>query len=197
MLKGGADVLRDTRNRAPVFKDSKDEVITQAERSVAESVTGDATDDAADATDAAADNVGATITAQDTNIGTPPAGEGDSLAFSLSGPDASKFRLRQAVADGTDATLQNMQVEVKAGTKFDFETDDTYMVTLTATDDYGETADLELTINITDVNDRTGNHGWRPGDNGRGKNGLRRGQAGRRGNVHGLRAGCGHGYLDA
>ena len=149
-LAGAAAVLRDTRNKAPVFK-AKNAVITQAERSVAESATGDATDD--DATDVSSDNVGGTIMAQDPNIDAPPAGEGDSLAFSLSGSDASKFRLRDAVADTDDATLLNVQIEVNAGTKFDYETKDTYMVTLTARDDYGETADLALTINITDVND--------------------------------------------
>ena len=147
----GTAVLRDTRNKAPVFKDSKGNTITMAERSIAETATAaDPSDDAI--ADNAADNVGGTIMAQDPNIGAPPAGEGDSLAFSLSGTDASKFRLRDAVAD-TDATLLNVQVEVKAGTKFDYETKDTYMVTLTATDDYGETADLALTIRITDVND--------------------------------------------
>ena len=46
-----------------------------------------------------------------------------------------------------------MQIEVKGDPKFDYETKDTYMVTLTARDNYGETADLELTIMITDVND--------------------------------------------
>ena len=49
--------------------------------------------------------------------------------------------------------MQNVQVEVKDGAKFDYETKDTYVVTLTATDEYGETADLELTIKITDVNE--------------------------------------------
>ena len=146
---GGAAVLRDTRNKAPVFK-AKSEVITQAERSVAENVTGDATDDPANATDAAADNVGATIVAEDPNIAT--GAEGDSLAFSLSGPDASKFRIKESVTAETGAT-RSVQIEVKAGTKFDFETKDTYMVTLTARDDYGETAELALTISITNVND--------------------------------------------
>ena len=142
-------VLRDTRNKAPVFKDSKGVVITQAERSVAETaagVTGD--DDATD--DDSSDNVGGTIMAEDSNIGM--AAENDSLAFSLSGDDASKFLVRHPDDTETGAT-QNVQVEVKAGAKFDYETKDTYVVTLTATDDYGETADLELTIKITDVND--------------------------------------------
>ena len=148
---GGAGVMRDTRNKAPVFK-AKDAVITQAERSVAENVTGDATDNAATAVgdDVATDNVGGTIVAEDPNIAT--GAEGDSLAFSLSGSDASKFLVRQPDATETGAT-RSVQIEVKTGTKFDFETKDTYMVTLTATDDYGETADLALTINITDVND--------------------------------------------
>ncbi len=149
MDEGDAAVLRDTRNRAPVFK-AKDKVITQAERSVAENVTGVAEDDAAGATDDAADNVGDPIVAEDPNIAT--GAENDSLAFSLSGSDASKFLVRQH--DGTEeGATRSVQIEVKTGTKFDYETKDTYMVTLTATDDYGESADLELTINITDVND--------------------------------------------
>ena len=145
-------VQRDTRNKAPVFKDSKGAVITQAERSVAETAAGVTDDDAATdvAGDNATDNVGGTIRADDPNIAT--GAEGDSLAFSLSGADASKFLVRQPDNSETEAT-RNVQVEVKAGAKFDYETKDTYMVTLTATDDYGESADLELTIKITDVND--------------------------------------------
>ena len=152
-LTGSAPVLRDTRNKAPVFKDSKGAVITQAERSVAENAIGVVTDDAAtNATDddVATDNVGGTIRADDPNVGT--AAERDSLAFSLSGADASKFLVRHPDNSETGAT-QNVQVEVKAGAKFDYETKDTYVVTLTATDEYGETADLELTIKITDVNE--------------------------------------------
>ena len=152
-LEGAAVVLRDTRNKAPAFKDSKGNTITMAERSVAETAMGVTTDDDAGDADVTTDNVGGTIMAQDTNIGGPPAGEGDSLAFSLSGADASKFRLREAVADNNDATMLSVQVEVKGNPKFDHETTNTYMVTLTATDDYGETANLELTIMITDVNE--------------------------------------------
>ena len=140
-------VLRDTRNKAPVFKDSKGVVITQAERSVAETATGDMADDTADDS---SDNVGGTIRAEDSNIGDDA--EDDSLAFSLSGSDASKFRIRQPASPQATAA-QDVQVEVKSGAKFDFETKDTYVVTLTATDEYGETADLELTIKITDVNE--------------------------------------------
>ena len=156
MLAGDDAVLRDTRNKAPVFKDSKGNTITMAERSVAENAMGNMADD--DAADNVADsdgvvvndNVGGTIMAQDPNIGA--GAEGDSLAFSLSGTDASKFRFRAPPDTETGAT-RSVQIEVKAGTKFDFETKDTYMVTLTARDDYGETADLALTIRITDVND--------------------------------------------
>ena len=49
MLAGAAAVLRDTRNKAPAFKDSKGNTITMAERSVAETAMGDTDDDAADA----------------------------------------------------------------------------------------------------------------------------------------------------
>ena len=147
MLAGAAAVLRDTRNKAPSFKDSKGNTITMAERSVAETAKG-----VDDTTDDATDNVGGTFRVEDPNVGAEDA-EGDSLAFSLSGADASKFRLRDAVPDADDATMLSVQVEVKGNPKFDYETKDTYVVTLTATDDYGETADLELTINITDANE--------------------------------------------
>ena len=150
-------VLADTRNKAPAFKDSKGNTITMAERSVAETAMGNMADDGAADNVADSDgvvvndNVGGTIMAQDPNVGS--GAENDSLAFSLSGADASKFRVRDAVADADDATLWSVQIEVKGDPKFDFETKDTYMVTLTATDEYGETADLQLTIMITDVND--------------------------------------------
>ena len=146
----GTAVLLDTRNKAPVFKDSKGNTITMAERSVDEDAMGVTSDNVDTEADVTTDNVGGTIRVDDPNIAT--GAQGDSLAFSLSGPDASKFLVRQPDNSETGAT-RSVQIEVKAGTKFDYETDDTYMVTLTATDDYGETADLELTINITDVND--------------------------------------------
>ena len=146
----GTAVLRDTRNKAPAFKDSKDNTITMAARSVAETAMGVTSDNDDTADDAAADNVGGTIMVQDPNIAT--GAESDSLAFSLSGADASNFRIRGPAASETGAT-RNVQIEVKGDPKFDYETKDTYMVTLTARDDYGETADLELTIMITDVNE--------------------------------------------
>ena len=150
MLAGSAAVMRDTRNKAPMFKDSKGNVITMDMRSVAETAMGNMADDTA--ADDTADNVGATIIVQDPNVGMDA--EDDSLAFSLSGADESKFRLRAAVPDTDDATMLNVQVEVKGDPKFNYETDKTHMVTLTATDDYGQTAELQLTINITDVNEK-------------------------------------------
>ena len=45
------------------------------------------------------------------------------------------------------------QITVGAGTKLDFETKATYMVTVIATDSFGATASIDVTINVTDVNE--------------------------------------------
>ena len=40
-----------------------------------------------------------------------------------------------------------------SGTKLDYETKDTYMVEVTATDSYGASATIMVTIKVTDVNE--------------------------------------------
>ena len=45
------------------------------------------------------------------------------------------------------------QISVKAGTKLDYETKSTYMVTVTATDPGGLSASIDVTIKVTDVNE--------------------------------------------
>ena len=91
----------------------------------------------------------------------------------------------------------NVQVRVKsAGTKLDYETRTTYMVTVTATDSFGESASIDVTIMVTDVDEAPEIMRGRPGDIGHARmDYAENGQAG--GNLHGVRAGRGHGYVVA
>ena len=62
--------------------------------------------------------------------------------YSLSGTDAMYFRVRD---DG--------QIEVGASAKLDYETKPTYMVTLTATDSFGASSSIAVTIMVNDVDE--------------------------------------------
>ena len=65
---------------------------------------------------------------------------GDTLAYSLSGDDAMYF------------SIDDMgQITVGANTMLDYETKMSYMVTVTATDDDMATDTIDVTINVTDV----------------------------------------------
>ena len=134
-------VAVDTRNNAPVFEDQDAETDgTQNEsttRKVAENTEAVAADDAlANASEDVADNVGSVITATDPDPNT------EELIYTLGGADADKFRVRD-----------NGQIEVGAGTELDYETKDTYMVTVMAEDSFGESASIMVTIMVTDVDE--------------------------------------------
>ena len=81
-------------------------------------------------------NVGSPVTAKD------PDANADPLTYTLSGDDAGLFSVDSPG-----------QIKVKSGTKLDFETRTTYMVTLTATDSYGDSASIDVTIMVTDVDE--------------------------------------------
>ena len=83
-----------------------------------------------------ADNVGSVITATDPDPNT------EALIYTLGGANADKFRVRD-----------NGQIEVGAGTELDYETKDTYMVTVMAEDSFGESASIMVTIMVTDVDE--------------------------------------------
>ena len=121
-------VAADTRNKAPVFDDQDDETDglqnTEAERMVAEDAeVGDSVD-------------GGPVTVTDSN-------SGDVVSYTLGGPDASSF----------DIGLTSGQITVGAGTMLDYETKTSYMVTVIATDSFGATASIDVTITVTDVNE--------------------------------------------
>ena len=121
-------VSADTRNKAPVFDDQDDETDgtqnTEAERMVAEDAAADASVD------------GGPVTAMDANAN-------DIVSYTLGGPDASSF----------DIGLTSGQIMVGAGTELDYETKTSYMVTVIATDSYGATASIDVTITVTAVNE--------------------------------------------
>ena len=134
-------VAADTRNRAPVFADQDTETDglqnTETTRKVEENTKADANDDAlADEADVTSDNVGHVVMAED------PDPNADALTYTLGGTDASKFRVRG-----------NGQIEVGAGTKLDYETKDTYMVTVMAEDSFGDSASIMVTIMVTDMDE--------------------------------------------
>ena len=81
---------------------------------------------------AAGRNLGARVAATD---------PGDVLTYSLSGADAGSF----------DIGRSSGQLQTKAA--LDHETDDSYTVTVTATDPFGATVTSEVTITVTDVNE--------------------------------------------
>ena len=78
-----------------------------------------------------------------TNVGDPVTAtdpDGDTLTYALSGTDASSFTI-----DNTG------QMTVGSGTTLDYETKETYMVTVTATDSQMATDTIDVTIMVTDV----------------------------------------------
>ena len=136
-------VVVDTRNKAPAFVDQDPETDgvqnESTEIMVEENIkalAGSDDDDATDVTDASADNVGSPVMAEDPDPNMEP------LIYTLSGADASSFRVRD-----------NGQIEVGAGTKLDYETQTTYMVTLTAEDSFGASASIMVTIMVTDMDE--------------------------------------------
>ena len=141
-------VAVDTRNRAPAFGDEDDETDgvqnDMAARKVEENTEAGAADDSA--TDAPGDNVGLPVTATD------PDPNADPLTYTLSGPDAGSFRVRQDDTN-TASVDEGGQIEVGAGTELDAETKTTYMVTVTAEDSFGATASIDVTITVTPVDE--------------------------------------------
>ena len=100
---------------------------TQTTREVEENTKALTTDDTLgpDGETLPADNVGGVVMAED------PDPNEDPLTYTLGGTDASKFRVRG-----------NGQIEVGAGTKLDYETKTTYMVTVMAEDSFGDSASI-------------------------------------------------------
>ena len=144
MGKASANPVRlDSRNKPPVFGDEDPDTEgvqnATATRKVEENtkaLAGMDDDDAAD--NSPADNVDKVVMATDTRADA----DAETLTYSLGGADAAKFRVRD-----------NGQIEVASGTELDYETKDTYMVTVMAEDPLGVSASIEVTIMVTDLDE--------------------------------------------
>ncbi len=79
------------------------------------------------------ENVGAAVTATDAD-----ADAGDTLTYSLEGSDATSFDIGASTG------------QIKTKTELDFETKESYAVTVKATDRAGATATIAVTIDVTD-----------------------------------------------
>ena len=131
--KGGSDAIDVTINvtdvnDAPIFTDGD-----STTRSVAENTT-------------AGQNIGNAVAATDQDRISDPDNEGqflpkDTLTYTLSGDDATAF----------DIVSTSGQLQTKAA--LDFETDNTYEVTVTASDGKGGTDSITVTINVTNVDE--------------------------------------------
>ena len=76
------------------------------------------------------------------SVGDPVAAtDTDTLVYSLGGDDSSLFSLDSGTG----------QISVAAGTDLDYETKTTYSVTVTAADTAGQTAEIDVTISVSDV----------------------------------------------
>ena len=125
-------VLADTRNKAPVFPDQDMEMDgeqTDQERSVLENTDS--------GTEIGAEDDGP-VTAEDFITADDGMMTGETLTYSLGGPDADSFSINR----------EDARLSTKAD--LDYETKDTYTVTVTATDPSGETATVTVTINVMD-----------------------------------------------
>ena len=126
------DVAADTRNKAPAFAADQDPDTEGEQAEAARTVAEDA---------GAGDPVGGgVVTAADPNA------PDDILTYTLGGPDASSF-------DISSDNATEGQITVGAGTDLDYETKDTYMVTVIATDSFGLWDSVEVIITVTDVNE--------------------------------------------
>ena len=120
----------DPANTAPKFRDDQDPNTPgdqpDAERSVPENANNA--------------NVGNPVTASD---------PGDMLIYSLSGADASSFKIDSGLKAGDSAG------QIKTAMELDYETKDMYMVVVTATDPSGATDTINVHIEVTDEDDKT------------------------------------------
>ena len=136
-------VVVNRENRAPEFK-LNGKVITATTRMVAENTDALPTDD--DTTDDLADNikVPGDDRTKDPVMATDMSGTtDDTLTYTLGGRDEALFRVRSDTG----------HIEVGADTKLDYERKKSYMVTVTATDPSLASATIDVTINVTDVNE--------------------------------------------
>ena len=136
-----APVVENQDNQAPEFKDANGKAITSDTRIINENTEAN-TDDDDSSDDVATDNID---NIDGPVVATDPNGDADILTYTLGGPDAAMFRVRQPEQGG--------QIEVGTGTKLDYERKKSYMVTVTATDPSQLSTTIDITIMVIDVNE--------------------------------------------
>ena len=145
-LASANTVIADIRNKAPKFPDQDDETEgdqTDQEREVPENyATGQSYGGDAD-NDYTHPNIGAPVVATDNQFETTTSATSvaDTLTYTLGGTDAASFDINRTTA----------QLQAKAA--LDHEDKDTYTVTVTATDPSGLSATVNVTIEVTDVDE--------------------------------------------
>ena len=130
-----APVIVNNDNRAPVFRAgglATGKEITSDTRKVPENSDTDT-------------NIGDPVVATDPNS--------DNLTYMLSGTDAALFEILSVDDTNTGTIDERGQIQVKAGTKLNYEAKNTYMVTVTATDPNGLSDSIDVTITVTDVDE--------------------------------------------
>ena len=144
MYKSSANaVINNNDNVGPVFKDDNGDEITETTRKVREDAVPNVPDD--DETTGNIDEsmqVGEAVIATDDNAA-------DLLTYTLSNPDAALFD----ITDDTNSTRGGL-ISLKTGVKLDYEDKNTYMVKVTAADPDGEMASVDVTIKVTDVDEK-------------------------------------------
>ena len=120
----GAGTTNTAGNANPTFTDG-----TSTTRAFTETV--------GDATVSTAGNVGAVVTATDTDTG-------DTLTYSLEGADAAKF----GIVSGSG------QIQTKVGEKYDREAKASYSVAVKAVDGNGGSATIAVTISVDDAEEK-------------------------------------------
>ena len=129
-------VVPNTDNVAPEFREGGEKPVMQATRNIAENSVSDTTGNPNPG------NVGELVLATDpNNIGDVVS---DLLTYTLGGPDKDSFEIEASSG----------QITVGADTELDYESNKKiYMVTVTATDPSQAMTTIDVTINVTDVNE--------------------------------------------
>ena len=109
--------------------------VTDVDENVAPAFADDSAERSVAENSEAGTAVGDPVTATDANAG-------DTISYALGGDDAGSFSI--------DA---NGQISVGEGTELDYESRTSYSVTVTATDDAGASDSIDVTINVTDVDE--------------------------------------------
>ena len=130
------------RNLAPEFAEADDDDDDTPGIQITRAVAENSAEDTA-VTDPDADDPAAAAPVVATDTADADGTDDNSIFYSLSGADATSFK----IDSGTG------QISVGANTKLDHETKDTYTVTLTARDPEGLSSSVTVTIEVTDVNE--------------------------------------------